>query len=223
MMPMNPDAALSEIERGSIMAGMRGNFPPDIALAVTAALMESEINVFEFTMNSTRALEAMQAAKREYGDDACVGMGTVLDADTARRALDAGADFVVSPSFSREMVATAQQADVLAIPGVITPTEAVDAWATGAKLLKIFPIGVLGVDYFKAVRGPLDQMAFCCNGGMDETNVGTFIKAGALACGLAGWLTGDGSMPLDTIARRAQVLRDIVDAARSGSPANMRA
>lgn len=220
---MNAQTAFDWIARGGLMAAMRGSFPPPTALDVTGALLKNGISVFEFTMNSVQPLEAMQAAKHEYGDDACVGMGTVLDADTARRALDAGADFVVSPSFSREMVATAQRAGVLAIPGVITPTEAVDAWTTGAKLLKIFPIGVLGVDYFKAVRGPLDQMAFCCNGGMDETNVGAFIKAGALACGLAGWLTGDGSMPLDTIARRAQVLRDIVDAARSGSSVNMRA
>jgi 2-dehydro-3-deoxyphosphogluconate aldolase / (4S)-4-hydroxy-2-oxoglutarate aldolase len=147
----------------------------------------------------------------------------VLDAETAQRALDAGADFVVAPSFNREMVDTVHRAGVLAIPGVITPTEAVDAWATGAKLIKIFPIGALGVDYFKAVRGPLDHIAFCCNGGMDDTNVGGFIKAGAAACGMAGWLTGDGTMPLETIARRAQTLRDIVDAARSGERVKQRA
>jgi 2-dehydro-3-deoxyphosphogluconate aldolase/(4S)-4-hydroxy-2-oxoglutarate aldolase len=220
---MNAQTALDWIARAGLMAAMRGSFPPSVALDVTAVLLKNGIPVFEFTMNSAQPLQAMQAAKREYGDDACVGMGTVLDADTAKRALDAGADFVVAPSFSRDMVETAQQADVLAIPGVITPTEAVDAWATGAKLLKIFPIGVLGVEYFKAVRAPLNHIAFCCNGGMDETNVGGFIKAGALACGMAGWLTGDGSLPLETIARRAQILRDIVDAARSGQPLKMRA
>jgi 2-dehydro-3-deoxyphosphogluconate aldolase/(4S)-4-hydroxy-2-oxoglutarate aldolase len=148
-------------------------------------------------------------------------MGTVLDAETARRALDAGADFIVAPSFSRDVVNISHQADVLAIPGVITPTEAVDAWATGAKLLKIFPIGVLGVDYFKALRGPLDHIAFCCNGGMDETNVGPFIKAGAVACGLAGWLTGDGTAPLETIGHRARVVRELVDSASSGQPLKM--
>jgi 2-dehydro-3-deoxyphosphogluconate aldolase/(4S)-4-hydroxy-2-oxoglutarate aldolase len=220
---MNAQTAFDSIARSGLMAAMRGKFPPAVALDVTGVLMKAGIPVFEFTMNSEQPLEAMQAAKREYGDDACVGMGTVLDTDMAKRALDAGADFVVAPSFSREVVEITHQAGVLAIPGVITPTEAVDAWATGAKLLKIFPIGVLGLDYFKAVRGPLDHIAFCCNGGMDETNVGPFIKAGALACGMAGWLTGDGSLPLETIARRGQILRDIVDATRSGQPVSMRA
>lgn len=220
---MNAQTAFNWIARTGLMAALRGNFPPPAALDVTGVLLKNGISVFEFTMNSVQPLEAMPAAKREFGSDACVGMGTVLDAEMAKRALDAGADFVVAPSFSREMVATAQQADVLAIPGVVTPTEAVDAWATGAKLLKIFPIGTLGLEYFKAIRAPLDHIAFCCNGGMDETNVGGFIKAGAVACGMAGWLTGDGSLPLDTIARRAQILRDIVDAARSGQPLKLRA
>lgn len=216
---MNAQLAFDEISRGGLMSAMRGNFPPATALEVTRALLKNGINVFEFTMNSAQPLEAMQAAKREYGTDAVVGMGTVLDAETAQRALDAGADFVVAPSFNRQVVEVAQAADVLAIPGIITPTEAVDAWATGAKLLKIFPIGVLGVDYFRAVRAPLDHIAFCCNGGMDESNVGAFIKAGATACGIAGWLTGDGSMPLETIAHRARILREIVDSTRTGQPA----
>lgn len=218
---MNAQITFEQIARTGLMAAMRGHFPPSIALDVTRALIRSGINVFEFTMNSTEPLAAMQAVKREFGADACVGMGTVLDEDTARRALDAGADFVVAPSFSPKVVALAAEADVLAIPGVITPTEAVDAWATGAKLLKIFPIGVLGVEYFKALRAPLDHIAFCCNGGMSETNVAEFIKAGAVACGMAGWLTGDGSMPLETITHRARVLREIVDATRSGQPVKM--
>src|SRR5690606_12322370 len=112
---------------------------------------------------------------------------------------------------------------VMVAPGVITPTEAVDAWSMGVKMLKIFPIGALGVEYFKAVRGPLDHIPFCCNGAMDDSNVGAFIKAGAVACGVGGWLTGDGTMPLEATARRAQTLRDIVDAARSNQPVPMRA
>jgi 2-dehydro-3-deoxyphosphogluconate aldolase/(4S)-4-hydroxy-2-oxoglutarate aldolase len=220
---MNDQSAFDWIARDGLMAGMRGKFTPDVALKVTRTLLDNGIGVFEFTMNSIQALEAMTAVKREYGDDACSGMGTVLDSDMAQRALDAGADFVVAPSFNREVVAITQSAGVLAIPGVITPTEAVDAWATGVKMLKIFPIGALGVDYFKAVRGPLDHIAFCCNGAMDDSNVGAFIKAGAVACGIAAWLTGDGTLPLETIAPRARTLRAIVDAARAGEPVKMRA
>jgi 2-dehydro-3-deoxyphosphogluconate aldolase/(4S)-4-hydroxy-2-oxoglutarate aldolase len=221
---MDIQAAYNMIATGGLMAGMRGNFPPATALDVTRVLIErGRINVFEFTMNSVQAIEAMQATKREYGDDALVGMGTVLDDETAKRVIDAGADFVVAPSFNRAVVERVHAAGLLMIPGVITPTEAVDAWAMGAKLLKIFPIGNLGVDYFKSLRAPLDHINFMANGGMHERNAGEFIKAGAVACGMAAWLTGDGSMPLATIGERAQLLRSVVDAARSGQPVPMRA
>ncbi|MBE2266932.1 MAG: bifunctional 4-hydroxy-2-oxoglutarate aldolase/2-dehydro-3-deoxy-phosphogluconate aldolase [Anaerolinea sp.] len=214
---MDSQTAYDHIIRGALMAGMRGHFPPATAIEVAHVLLENgRINVFEMTMNSVDALEAMQAVKQVYGDSAVVGMGTVLDVEMARRALDAGADFVVAPSFNRAVCDLVHAAGVLMIPGVITPTEAVDAWATGAKLIKIFPIGNLGVDYFKTVRGPLDHIKFMCNGGMNEVNAAEFLKAGAVACGMANWLTGDGHMALDLIARRARVLRDNVDAARSG-------
>jgi 2-dehydro-3-deoxyphosphogluconate aldolase / (4S)-4-hydroxy-2-oxoglutarate aldolase len=143
-------------------------------------------------------------------------MGTVLDTELAKRALDAGADFVVAPSFSPAVVEMAQAQDVLVIPGVITPTECVDAWSLGVKLLKIFPIGNLGVDYFASVRGPLDHIKFICNGGMNGENAPQFIKAGAVAAGMAAWLTGDGTWPLDTIRQRAKIIRNGIDAVKSG-------
>lgn len=214
---MNPQAAYDAIERSGLLAGMRGYFPPSVALPMADVLMNAGLNVFEFTLNSTQAIEAMQAVKREYGDSAVVGMGTVLDTDMARRVLDAGADVVISPAFSRDVVQMVNAEGVLMVPGVITPTEAVDAWAMGAKILKIFPIGSLGLDYFKAVRAPLDHIKFMCNGGMSDQNVGAFIKAGATACGMAGWLTGDGTMSLDLLRQRAQLLRRLVDEARQPS------
>lgn len=213
---MDATTAYGYIERSGLVAGMRGYFPPEVALEVTRVLVEEGINNFEFTMNSVQAIEAMKAAKREFGTDACVGMGTVLDADTAQRVLDAGADFIVSPAFSPAVVEAALAADVLVAPGVMTPTEIVNAWSMGCKMLKIFPIGSLGLDYFKAVRGPLDEVKFMCNGGMHDGNVGDFLRAGATCCGMAGWLTGDGHLALDTIRRRAQTLRRIVAEVRTG-------
>lgn len=217
------DWALNSIKQSGLMAGMRGNFPPDNALKVAEVLLKAKINVFELTMNSVEPLQAMQAIKKAYGNDACVGMGTVLDAETAQRAIDAGADFVVAPSFNVKVIEVAHAQNTLAIPGVMTPTEAVDAWAAGAKLLKIFPVGNLGVEYFKSVRGPLNHIDFMCNGGMSDENAGEFIKAGAVACGMAGWLTGDGSMLLETIERRAHLLREIVDNQRAGTPNTLKA
>jgi len=216
---MNTETAFGYVERGALMAGLRGYFPPAHALNVARVLVEEGINVFEFTMNSDQAVEAMQATKREFGDDACVGMGTVLDVDTANRVLEASADFIVAPSFQPGVVKVAQAADVLVAPGVITPTEIVDAWAMGVKLLKIFPIGALGLNYFKAIRGPLDHIKFMCNGGTNDLTVREFMEAGAMACGMANWLTGDGhNLSLDQIRGRARKLREIVDAVRSGQP-----
>ncbi len=211
-------ATVSErIEGSGLMAGMRGHFPPEVALKVTAGLVEEGITNFEFTMNSTQALEAMQAVKAEYGDAVCSGMGTVLDVDTARRVLDAGADFIVSPAFNAQVVQAVLGAGAFIAPGVITPSECVDAWALGVPLLKIFPIGPLGLEYFQAVRGPLDHMKFMANGGIDPETTRLFIKAGAVAVGAAGWLTGKGDMPLETIRQRARQLRNAVAEGR-GEP-----
>jgi len=213
---LSSDAAFQAIEHSGIMAGMRGNFPPETALRVCETLMEAGINVFEFTYNSIQPIEGMTAVKKAFGDDACVGMGTVLDVSTAQRVLDAGTDFIVSPAFQPDVVTIVHNAGVMMGPGVLTPTEIVSAWEMGVKLVKLFPIGTLGVDHFKQIRGPLNHIKYMCNGGTSDANVGDFIRAGASACGLGAWLTGDGTLPLETIRLRAQRLRVDVEDARAG-------
>ena len=207
---MNSQNAYEFVEQGRIVAVMRGAFTPYVALETAETLRQEGINVFELTMNSTQPIEAMRAIKHQYGNTVSVGMGTVLSVDAAQQAIDAGADFVVSPAFQPEVVEVALAADVLVVPGVITPSEAVAAWNMGVKLLKLFPVGVLGVDYFKAMFGPLDHMKFTCNGGMSAHNVADFLRAGAVGCGMAGWLTGDGTASQDTIRQRARQLQEAV-------------
>ena len=195
---------------------MRGAFPPDVALQVSEVMAGEGINVFEFMMNSDQPIEAMQAVKKEFGDEACVGMGTVLDVDTAKRVLDAGADFVVSPAFQTDVVKAVLAQDILVAPGVATPSEAVAAWEMGVKLLKLFPIGALGIGYFKAMFGPLNHMTFMCNGAMDDVNAREFLMAGAVCCGMGGWLVGDGTWSDSKLRSRARILRNIADAVRDG-------
>lgn len=214
---MNSQTAFGRIEQAGVVSVMRGDFPPKVALHVAGLLMDAGLTCFELTMNSEQPLEAMQAIKREYGDDALVGMGTILTADQTKRALDAGADFIVSPAFQPEVVTTAMEANCLTAPAVTTTTEAVNAWAMGVKLLKLFPVGVLGVDYFKAIKGPLDHMRFICNGAINATNTQDFIKAGAMGVGVAGWLTGDGKPHEDAlIKQRATAMVQAVEYARTG-------
>ncbi len=213
---MDNQTAFDLIEDCGIVAGMRGAFPPDVALKVSSIMMAEGINCFEFLMNSESPIEAMQAVKAEFGDEACVGMGTVLDVTTAERVLDAGADFVVSPAFQPDVVKAVLARDVLVAPGVATPSEAVEAWGMGVKLLKLFPIGALGIDYFKAMFGPLSHMTFMCNGAMTDTNAREFIQAGAIACGMGGWLVGDGTWSDSKLRSRARILVNTIDAVRDG-------
>lgn len=213
---MNSKTALKYIVDSGIVAGMRGAFPPDVALQVTEVMMGEGINCFEFMMNSDQPIEAMQAVKQEYGDDACVGMGTVLDVATAKQVLDAGADFVVSPAFQPDVVKTIIAQDILMGPGVATPSEAVEAWEMGVHLLKLFPIGALGIEYFKAMFGPLKHMTFMCNGAMTDQNAREFIQAGAVACGMGGWLVGDGTWSDSKLRSRARILVNAVESAQTG-------
>jgi 2-dehydro-3-deoxyphosphogluconate aldolase/(4S)-4-hydroxy-2-oxoglutarate aldolase len=217
-MSMTIDKANQMILDGVVIAGMRGAFHPETALKVCETMVEEEINAFEFTMNSQQPIEAMQAVKARFGDAACVGMGTVLDVETAKRVIDAGADFIVSPAFQPEVVEFVLSQGVFIAPGVITPSEAVAAWNMGVKMLKLFPIGSLGLDYFKALFGPLDHMKFMCNGGMNDNNAGELIKAGAVAVGMASWLTGDGTWTDSRLRSRARVLVNAVAVARGETP-----
>ena len=206
------------IEETAIIAVMRGAFGPETALELVETLLESGIRVFEFTMNSDDPIGALKAAKAQFGEETCIGMGTVLSPDDANAVIDAGADFVVSPAFQPEVVEAVLARDVLMVPGVITPSEALAAWAMGVKALKLFPIGPLSVGYFKAMFGALSHMRFMCNGNIDDQNAGEFVRAGAIAVGAAGWLTGDGSWPLNRIRSRARILQNSIAVARGGQP-----
>ena len=214
---MNAENALRAITATRIVAGMRGNFPPEIALRTSQVLMGEGIRCFELLINSQQPIAAMRALKAEYGDEACVGMGTALSEAQANEALDAGADFIVSPAFQPEVVQAALDRDVLVAPGVATATEAVMAWAMGVPLLKLFPIGALGVDYFAAIFGPLGHMRFMCNGAMNDQNARELIQAGAVAVGMGGWLVGDGSWGKSRLRSRARILVN----ALAGAPGDL--
>lgn len=214
-MAMDASAVLDVIVETGVVAGMRGNFSPDVALQVCSVLFDEGIRCFEFTMNSVEPIAAMQAVKAEFGDNACVCMGTVLDTEAAQRVIDAGADFMVSPVFQPPIVEIALQNNILIAPGVATPTEAITAWEMGVQLLKLFPMGALGIDYFKAMFGPLSHMRYMCNGAMTDTNAQQFIQAGAVAAGMGGWLTGDGTWTDSKLRSRARVLLNAIEAARA--------
>lgn len=211
---MDQQVAYEMIQQDGIVAVMRGAFVPEVAVRTATVLLEQGIHVFELTFNSEQPIAAMQAVKEALGDDACVGMGTLFEVDDAQRVIDAGPDFMVTPAFVPDVVQLALDADILIAPAVATTTEAAMAWKMGVKVLKLFPVGVLGIDYFKVMTGPLSHMKFMCNGGMNADNTAPFIQAGAVACGVSSWLTGTGSMADETLRNRAVQLKAAVDRGR---------
>lgn len=214
---MDETAVYQQIESVGVVAVLRGYFPPAVALRAANALVQGGITNLEFTMNSDQALEAMQAVKEHYGDKVVAGAGTVLDRKMANAALKAGAQFIIAPNFNPQLVEFVQERKVLMIPGVFTPSEAVAAWKSGVRLLKLFPVGPMGVDYFKTIKGPLGHIRFMCNGGIDNLNARDFMQAGALAIGVAGYLVGNGrDLNAENIFDRAQLLTDQVRMARTG-------
>ncbi|MFC1959573.1 bifunctional 4-hydroxy-2-oxoglutarate aldolase/2-dehydro-3-deoxy-phosphogluconate aldolase [Chloroflexota bacterium] len=209
---MNPELSLAQIRTTRIITVMRGDFPPDNAIAVCEVLLGEGLNIVELTYNSPDWREALPAVLEAFKDtDLLVGMGTVLNPAQVNEALDLGAQFLVSPALNPASVSTAHAAGVLMAPGIATPTEAAVAASYGCKLLKLFPADPLGLAYFKTMRSALDSFDFTCNGNMHTGNIGDFLAAGATACGLAGnGLAGNGNRPLSEIKAIAQDVAAIV-------------
>lgn len=151
---------------------------------VIAALAEGGVCVAEVTFTVPNALDVLKAAKARLGDRVLLGAGTVLDPETARAALLAGAEFIVSPTLNLDVIRLCKRYDKLVFPGAFTPTEILSAWEAGADIVKVFPADVLGSAYFKAMRGPLPQIRLMPTGGVDLNTAGEFLRAGACCLGV---------------------------------------
>jgi 2-dehydro-3-deoxyphosphogluconate aldolase/(4S)-4-hydroxy-2-oxoglutarate aldolase len=135
-------------------------------------------------MTTPGALAAIAQASRELGKSALVGAGSVLDAETARAAILAGARFIFSPVLNLDVIQMAHRYDCVAIPGAMTPTEIFTAWSAGADVVKVFPANHFGPQYLRDVHGPLPQVKLTPTGGVDLTTAADWIKAGAVAIGV---------------------------------------
>jgi 2-dehydro-3-deoxyphosphogluconate aldolase / (4S)-4-hydroxy-2-oxoglutarate aldolase len=157
---------------------------PDRLRAVIEALASGGVRALEVTMTVPRAIELIAEIAPTLPPEFLVGAGTVLDAGTAARAIDAGARFVVSPVFRRGVIETCHGREVPAMPGCLTPTEILDAWEAGADVVKVFPATTLGPGYLKDIRAPLPEVKLMPTGGVTLDNAGDWIKAGAVAVGV---------------------------------------
>ena len=151
---------------------------------VVAALAEGGVGVAEVTFTVPGALEVLKSAKERLGDRVLLGAGTVLDTETARAAILAGAEFIVSPTLNLDVIRLCKRYDKLVFPGAFTPTEIQRAWEAGADVVKVFPAEVLGTAFFKAMRGPLPQIRLMPTGGVDLNTAGEYLRAGAVCLGV---------------------------------------
>ena len=153
-------------------------------IKVAEAIYEGGISGIEITMTVPDAIKVIEEASKSIGDYMNIGVGSVLDAEKAQRAIDAGARYVVSPIFKKEIVETSHSNDVPVMPGAFTPTEIQTAYEAGADIVKVFPADVVGMAFFKGVLAPMPHLKLMPTGGVSLTNAGDWIKAGACAVGV---------------------------------------
>jgi 2-dehydro-3-deoxyphosphogluconate aldolase/(4S)-4-hydroxy-2-oxoglutarate aldolase len=173
----------ARIERDGIVAVIRLERAASLP-RVVQALTAGGVRAIEVTMTVPGAIESIRQLASNGPGDVLLGAGTVLDAETARRAIDAGARFVVAPVFRPAVIAACHDAGVPAVPGCYTPTEILDAWEAGADIVKVFPAKALGPSFLKDVRAPLPQVKLMPTGGVSIDNAGEWIRAGAVAVGV---------------------------------------
>ena len=190
----------------------------DEAMQAIDAIRKGGISILEITMTVPGAIGVIEQVSARYGSDALVGAGSVLDGETARACILAGARFVVSPSLNLETIEVCRRNGVAVMPGALTPTEVVQAWSAGADFVKVFPAGAVGgASYIKSLKAPLPQIELIPTGGVSLKTAADFIKAGASALGVGADLVDvqairDGKQSV--ITERAQEFVRIVREAR---------
>lgn len=202
-----------------IVAVVRADTGGDDLVQVVKAIAAGGVHSIEVTMTTPGALECIATASKQLkGADALLGVGTVLDSETCRLAILAGAQFVVTPTVSIPVIQTARRYGVPVIAGGFTPTEILAAWENGSDLVKVFPSSVGGPDYIKALKGPLPQIPLVPTGGVDVDTVAAFLHAGASALGAGGNLASKKliqARDFEGIQKNARAYADAVKVARS--------
>lgn len=196
---------LEEIKREKIVAIIRASSSENIVRTVES-LYQGGIRLIEVTMNTPGALNAIEKLKT-LKPDLHIGAGTVLDAESAVAAVRSGAEFLLAPTFDERAVQAANRYGVPLIPGVFTPTEALRAYESGAKMVKIFPIRSLGPDYLKDIKGPLPFIMTMVVGGISIDNISKYLKAGACSAGIGSSLVDNQLIKTgnyDEVERRAE-------------------
>ncbi|HUY34615.1 MAG TPA: bifunctional 4-hydroxy-2-oxoglutarate aldolase/2-dehydro-3-deoxy-phosphogluconate aldolase [Pirellulales bacterium] len=187
---------------------------PSRLVDVAQALIDGGVSVMEVTFTVPRAEQVLERVADRLGDKVLLGAGTVLDTETARMAMAAGARFIVSPVVNFEVIRFCRRYDMLVLPGALTPTEVLAAWEAGADIVKIFPSEVTGPGYLKALAGPLPQVRLMPTGGVHLQTAADFLRAGACALGIGGSLVDPKAVAEGDLARITSLARQFVQIVR---------
>ncbi len=204
---MNKTEVIQTIKEIGVIPVVRASSEEE-AISVVEAIKAGGLPVLEITMTVPGAVHVIEELVRRFAD-AIVGAGTVLDPETARACILAGAQFIVSPALNLETIACCRELDIAVMPGALSPSEIVQAWSAGADLVKVFPAGAMGgASYIKSLKAPLPQIELVPTGGVTLANAHGFIEAGAAAVGV-------GTDLVDTGAIRSGQPEKITQAARA--------
>lgn len=212
---MEKTQKLNLIRETGVIAIMRAK-SSDQLMAAADAIKDGGVSVIEVTMTTPGALNVIQQAVARYGDAVLFGAGSVLDAETARAAILAGAGFVVAPTLSVPMIELCNRYSVPVMPGIFTPTEALTAWQAGADMVKLFPASVGGADMIKAILAPLPQLEIVPVGGVELDNAADFIKKGAAALGVGSSLVNQKLLDSGDMAELTSRAERFIAAVRQG-------
>ena len=180
---MDRHEIVRRLEKGGIIAVIRLSDTRKLN-SIIEALSKGGVTALEITMTTPGAIEVIKEISDQTSENFIVGVGTVLDSETARMAILAGAQFVVAPILNIDMIKMAHRYDKAVIPGAFTPTEIMTVWDYGADIVKVFPATALGPKYFKDVHGPLPQVKLTPTGGVSLANAAEFIRSGACCIGV---------------------------------------
>jgi 2-dehydro-3-deoxyphosphogluconate aldolase/(4S)-4-hydroxy-2-oxoglutarate aldolase len=206
---------LQRVKESGIVAVIRAR-SSELLVDVAEALLAGGVTVMEITFTVPGALRVLERVADQVGDRALLGAGTVLDTETGRAAMLAGAEFIVSPSTNVDLIRLCRRYDKAIMPGALTPTEVVTAWEAGADIVKIFPADSMGgASYLKALHGPLPQVNLMPTGGVDLKTAAGFLQAGAYALGIGGSLVEAKAVEAGDMARIESLARQYVDIVRT--------
>jgi len=212
---MNKTDKLNLIRETGVIAIMRAQSSAQL-IAAADAIKAGGVRVIEVTMTTPGALDVIAEATTRYGDTVLFGAGSVLDAETARAAILAGAGFIVAPTLNRDVIALCNRYSIPVMPGCFTPTEMLTAWEAGADMVKLFPAEVGGPALVKAIRAPLPQLEIVPVGGVDLDTAADFIRSGAAALGVGNSLVNQKLLDTGDMAELARRAARFIEEVKNG-------